>query len=135
MVSFAQSRGGHAGARRPGWEAGRGQTGQEVRAPGAGPASPTPHRRVAAEATAGDRLHLPLQAPDLTVPLSDPQNCRLNRYLLRESAFPPAPQGTGAAGLSLGAEQQWESSDHTQPWGPTSCLASPVAPVAALASF
>lgn len=59
-------------ARRPGWEVGRGQTRQDVWASGAGPASPSPHCRVAAEATAGDGLRLPPQAPDLTVPLSDP---------------------------------------------------------------
>lgn len=61
-VLFAQNHGGQAGARRPGWEAGRGQTGQDVWAPGASPASPSPHRRVAADATAGDGLHLPPQA-------------------------------------------------------------------------
>ena len=42
---------------------------------------------MAAEATTGDGLCLLLQAPGLTVPLIDPQNCLLNRSLLEKLHF------------------------------------------------
>lgn len=115
-----QGRGGLAGRREEGRQARR-------YGPGAGPASRTAHSRAAAEGTAGDGLRLPSQAPGLTVPLSDSQNCRLSRSLLEYLHFyqlPWAPMPlAGARTLSSTPRAVTTPS----PEGPTSCLASPTA--------
>lgn len=73
--------------------------------------------------------------PDLTVPLSDPQNCRLSRSLLENLDFHQLPRARVPPARACTLSSTGGAVTMPSLGGPASCVASPIAPAAALASF